>query len=308
MSAALSMTETIPSQKEQPGDFAQPAPTLRQLREAAGLPVAALAATLKVPVERLLALEEGRYQELPNLTFARALASSVCRALKVDPATVLQQLPQPGGVKLGSDHPAPAVMNEPRRSLLPLPGWRSPILWAVSLLLLATALWWWLPQADPDAAVQAQAEPQPASQGMLVESVATAAQQPASEPAPSEAVAAQPAPATLPANLVAEQAAAAPALVPAATPPAAATSAVPLAGAPFLQLRAGATTWVQLKDSSGKELLQRTLQPGQVLDYDGKMPVQVVLGRTSGVEVIVRGQPFDTSSFASNRVARFEVK
>ena len=73
-------------------------------------------------------------------------------------------------------------------------------------------------------------------------------------------------------------------------------------------MRARETTWVQLKDIAGKELQQRTLQPGQTLDHDGQGPVLVVLGRSSGVDVIVRGQPFDTSSFASNRVARFEVK
>ena len=77
---------------------------------------------------------------------------------------------------------------------------------------------------------------------------------------------------------------------------------------PRLQLRARATTWVQLKDGAGKELQQRTLQPGQTLDYDGELPLQVVLGRASGVDVIVRGQVFDTSAYAPNKVARFEVK
>ena len=59
---------------------------LRAAREAAGLHIAALAAALKVPVRKLEALEAGRYGELPDLTFARALASSACRHLKVDPA------------------------------------------------------------------------------------------------------------------------------------------------------------------------------------------------------------------------------
>ncbi|MBU7575138.1 MAG: helix-turn-helix domain-containing protein, partial [Hydrogenophaga sp.] len=56
---------------------------LRAAREAAGLHIAALAAALKVPVKKLEALEAGRYSELPDLTFARALASSACRHLKV---------------------------------------------------------------------------------------------------------------------------------------------------------------------------------------------------------------------------------
>ncbi len=65
---------------------------LRQAREAAGLHVSSLAASLKVPVRKLEALEEDRYEELPDAVFVRALASSVCRTLKVDPAPVLQRL------------------------------------------------------------------------------------------------------------------------------------------------------------------------------------------------------------------------
>ncbi len=90
--------------------------------------------------------------------------------------------------------------------------------------------------------------------------------------------------------------------------PAAAAAAQPAVGQPLLQLRARSATWIQLKDGAGKELQQRTLQPGQTLDYDGAAPLQVVLGRASGVEVIVRGQVFDTSAYAPNKVARFEVK
>ena len=293
---------------------------LRQAREAAGLQLAALAATLKVPVERLQALEEGRYQDLPNLTFARALASSVCRTLKIDPLPVLQALPQQAGVKLGSDAPVQTVVELPRHraswpALLSF-NLRSPLVWAVILLALALALWWWLPQRDVADAQSTAAEPQAQAQGVVA------------QPAASPAVVAEPIPPGTPEPVTpasAEQLPAAPiqpapapgpvpAAAPVAAPPqlpdvaetAAAKTAQSAAG--LLQLRARATTWIQLKDATGKELQQRTLQPGQTLDYDGQGPVQVVLGRASGVDVIVRGQPFDTSAFASNRVARFEVK
>lgn len=294
------------------------APLLRQAREAAGLQLAALAATLKVPVERLQALEEGRYQDLPNLTFARALASSVCRTLKIDPAPVLQALPQQAGVKLGSDAPVQTVVELPRHraswpALLSFNP-RSPLFWAVILLALALALWWWLPQRDAADAQSTAAEPQ--AQGVVAEPAASPAvvvepiqpQAPESvTPASAEQLPAapiQPAPAPGPVPSAAPVAVTP--QLPAIAETAAAKTAQSAAG--LLQLRARATTWIQLKDATGKELQQRTLQPGQTLDYDGQGPVQVVLGRASGVDVIVRGQPFDTSAFASNRVARFEVK
>ena len=77
-----------------PADGVTAGMLLRHAREAAGLHVDTLAANLKVPVRKLEALEEDRYDLLPDATFARALASSVCRTLKVDAQPVLERLPQ----------------------------------------------------------------------------------------------------------------------------------------------------------------------------------------------------------------------
>ena len=66
---------------------------LRQARQAKGLHIAALAVSLKVPQRKLEALEADRYGELPDATFVRALAQTVCRALKVDRAPILALLP-----------------------------------------------------------------------------------------------------------------------------------------------------------------------------------------------------------------------
>ncbi len=67
---------------------------LREAREAAGLHVAALAVALKVPVRHIEALEQGAFDRLPDATFTRALAGSVCRHLHLDPQPVLARLPQ----------------------------------------------------------------------------------------------------------------------------------------------------------------------------------------------------------------------
>ena len=289
-----------------PSEAAPPGELLRQAREAAGLQIASLAAMRKVPVERLQALEAGRYQELPNLTFARALASSVCRVLKIDPAPVLQGLPHGGEVKLGTDRPIQASsFDSHRRGLFRLPGGLhlgSPLVLSLLVLVLAVALWWWLPQreAEPAADVDtaAQVDEAPLEAGGVEPPLPAVADSPAvvtpaAEPDPAAPTAVVPAPA---------------ASAPVAAIPAAAAAAQPAVGQPLLQLRARSATWIQLKDGAGKELQQRTLQPGQTLDYDGAAPLQVVLGRASGVEVIVRGQVFDTSAYAPNKVARFEVK
>jgi cytoskeleton protein RodZ len=76
---------------------------LRRAREATGLHVAALAVSLKVPVRKLEALEEDRYDLLTDAVFVRALASSVCRTLKIDPQPVLDRLPQTTPPRLARD-------------------------------------------------------------------------------------------------------------------------------------------------------------------------------------------------------------
>ena len=68
---------------------------MRQAREARGMHISFLANTLRVPVERLKALEEDRWDALPDLVFARALAQSVCRQLKIEPGPVLSAMPDP---------------------------------------------------------------------------------------------------------------------------------------------------------------------------------------------------------------------
>ena len=75
--------------------------------------IATLAVSLKVPIKKLEALEAGRIDQLPDAVFVRALASSVCRTLKLDPAAVLANLPQTIAPRLAQDE---AGINMPFRS------------------------------------------------------------------------------------------------------------------------------------------------------------------------------------------------
>ncbi len=75
---------------------------LRAAREKQGLHIAALAAAIKVSPRKLEALEADRLSELPDATFTRALAQTMCRTLKIDARPVLELLP-----------PAPSLMLRP---------------------------------------------------------------------------------------------------------------------------------------------------------------------------------------------------
>jgi len=140
---------------------------LREAREAQGLHPAALAVALKVPVRQIEALEDDRLDLLPDLVFARALAASVCRQLRIDPQPVLARLPQ-GKPRLNKDR---EPINEPFRT----PGqsgglsWRDqlarpPVLVALALLVAALLLFV-LPifgEPEPEAEREGNAATSPA--------------------------------------------------------------------------------------------------------------------------------------------------
>ena len=105
---------------------------LRAARQQQGLHIAALAASMKVPPARLEALEAGRYHELVDTTFTRALAQAMCRALRIDPVPVLALLPGSSPDALGR---VDGGLNTPFREHggrgLPADWapWRHPVLW-----------------------------------------------------------------------------------------------------------------------------------------------------------------------------------
>ena len=95
--AVDAVPESVPSGEITAGSM------MRNAREAAGLHVAALAVSMKIPVKKLEALEADRLDLLHDAVFVRALAASVCRALKIDPAPILSKLPLNTAPKLKPD-------------------------------------------------------------------------------------------------------------------------------------------------------------------------------------------------------------
>ena len=122
---------------------------LREARERQGLHIAALAASIKVTQKKLELLEADRFDALPDATFARALALTVCRALKIDSAAVLRLLPPPAGHRLeqvgeGLNAPfreRPGALVQRDGSSFAF-GW---VFWLTTLILVASAVMYFLP-------------------------------------------------------------------------------------------------------------------------------------------------------------------
>jgi cytoskeleton protein RodZ len=275
---------------------------LREARERQGLHIAALAAAIKIPQRKLEALEADRFDELPDATFARALAMTVCRALKIDPAPVLAQLPRLGGAGLAD---VTGGLNTPfrqrsgRSDPTELRALRHPLAWAALAVLVAAAAllllpagWWqaWWPEAAPAASVPA-AMPVPSASAAMAAASAAEGAVPASAPAPAPAASAA-------AVEVVHS-------VPAAESGA---SAAVDAAAGVAVLRARDASWVEVIDAGGQVLVQRTLQPGESLGLDGRLPFKMTIGNSAGTELQFRGQAVDLGPVTRDNIARLELK
>ena len=289
---------------------------LRQAREASGLHIAALAVALKVPVKRLEALEADRFDLLPSAVFSRALASSVCRALKIDSAAVLAQLPGLAAPRLEYSnqnrlHAYSTSSSNHRPSL-----WSSlsrPALIGGALLLVAAALVVFLPPSPLNFLKSGVGDAAVVTTTVVpLDAAANADANPPVNVATTEA-----SPVSVPAPVAPVAPAAAPAAPAAKTGPAPATAALP--AAPVADTAKGPTTglvvfnptaasWVEVTDAHGTVLLRRMLAAGEVAGASGALPLSAVVGRADVTRVQVRGQPLDLTPIARDNVARFEVK
>ena len=281
---------------------------LKKAREAQGLHIGALAVSLKVPVSKLEALEAGQLEELSGSVFARALASSVCRTLKIDPTPVLAQLPQAVTSQLHQK----GDLNEPFRgesrgpSLIGSDRALRPLGLAVAALLLGALLLVFLPNLR-------QLLP---GHGQDAETTATVAAESSVSPTGGNSAAAVEAAA--PANVatpVTTTDQRTPAIAPAApvapAPVSKASATVPApsvaGGDELLSFKASGDSWVEVTDAKGVVLLRKMLHAGESVPLLASGPVKVVVGRIDVTEVTVRGQLRDLKAQTKDNVARFEV-
>jgi len=241
---------------------------------------------LKVPVKKLEALEAGRIDLLPDPTFARGLAASICRGLKIDPKPVLDLMPHYTGTHRVVEPPAintrfQSGTSEVRRWQRP-----SPAAVVVLLLLLGALAIYFFPDVAPDESASAPTTETTVPLEPPVTVLPGAAEAPAS------------APLALPAPAVLEPAPAASVAAPTPAPDA----------SQLVVFQARSESWVQVIDANGVVALRRTLQANETASATGALPLAVVVGRVDAVQVQVRGVPMDLAPLSRNNIARFEVK
>ena len=313
---------------------------LRQARERHGMHIAILAAHIKVPTKKIEALESDDLSVFASPVFARSLALSICRVLKVDADPVLALLPPPPSPALRS--PAHAHHEAPVRLRASRPATTGPsrttVLVALCLVAVALGVAFapdfssrgtsTVSASNPGTVSEPVSPAVPMAQQVQVSEVAATSATTSATTAPTALVAAAPAaspsistpttatpttstpttstPATptTTASTTPTKATAAPASAPSS--PQAAPKAAPASD--VLGLRTKGDSWIQVLDAQGQMLLSRVVLKGEQLSLGGALPMSVVIGRVDMTEVSVRGQPFSMAEIAQGNVARFEVK
>lgn len=292
---------------------------LRRAREASGLHVAALAVSMKVPVKKLEALEADRLDLLPDAVFVRALASSVCRTLKIDAAPILLRLPQTSTPKLDTEERG---INAPFHASgdFKVRTWpafvtRPAVLWVAALLLGVVAVVFFpesrvvstsanVQVAAPakDVVVESAKEPVVVAAPVVAAAPVAASVIPAPAPvasAPLTALPVAPAPVATASAIKAAVTVQAPVPAPVASAPV--TSGI-------VTLKAKGESWVEVTDAKGVVQIRKILAAGEVAYASGTLPLAVVIGRVDMTQVEVRGQAFSLDAITKDNVARFEVK
>ena len=332
------MSETNPAAPSSTGAGAM----LRAAREKQGLHIAALAAAIKVSPRKLDALEHDRWHELPDATFTRALAQTVCRTLKIDARPVLDKLPPSSATALQSQD---AGLNEPFRDRpgREEPGFAvtavRPMVWgAAALMVAAVAVYllpadWWsrlatpapvlaplvAPVATPDpvttsipaAASASAAVVGIASGGTAASAVAAAITAPAAASAPALPASSTSTPvpvavATVP--LAPPPAPITPAVAPAPPVVAAATAAATAAVSALVQLRTSKASWIEARDARGATLVSRTVLPGESVSLDGRLPIRMTIGNAAATQLDFRGEAVDLKPSTRDNIARVELQ
>ncbi|UZN48699.1 DUF4115 domain-containing protein [Cupriavidus cauae] len=308
--------------------------SLAKARAAQGLSIHDVGARLKVPAQKVDAIESGNVDALPDLTFAKGLMRAYARLLQVDIDALLarfhaQAAPPAPEVAIRRQGSLNASFDDRRRfrsSGTSGTGGRWVWLALVAAVVCAGALFGvdhvkqWLDareqqftQSGAETAVETESGTSGTVTAVLphvmggaaseAPGAMTGAEGATGGTASASATLATPLAPVTGAPVASNESAATAA---AAAPAAAAATAASASGE--LQLRFSAPTWYEVRDASGKVVLGGTAKAGDEVAGGGTAPYKVVIGNVKGVAAMTRnGEPVDLQAANRNNVARLTL-
>lgn len=302
--------------------------TLGAERERQGLSRADIAHRLHMSPGQVEALETGDYAHLPRGTFLRGFVRNYAKALGIAADPLLEMLagavpaaPTPGIVV-----PTQNIRFDPLGERFSSPYVKAVVLALVAIAIGFAAMYWamYVRPRPPALAMHAKPEPSVPANPPTPSTPSPAASDVASAGAPPAAQAVPPAPVTSAPSAPAKPAAGsadasapstaaskgAPKTAPATASPEGpkVASAAGAAAPKRLHFHFTGDSWVEVRDASGKILLQRLNAAGTEAQVSGRPPLQVIVGNAPEVEMTLDGKPYDLDPHTQVAVARFTLE
>ena len=275
---------------------------LRAAREARGIALSEVAATLKLGVRQLEALERGDWQVLPGATFVRGFVRNYARFVQIDPLPLMSQLDavlEKPVSRLGEADSQQTAMPQGgsgisrRDRMVVLSGGLLVVFAALVYFLLPNDLSVWRDSVQELISSLARKDE--------VAPVAVVEPAPASEPVFP--------PGTTPQQVMNPQAEtpAADAVAPQAAMPVAEKS-LQVAGAPDMRFVFEKESWVEVRDRDGKVIFSQRGQAASEQSVSGQGPFSLVVGFAPGVKLFWHGQTVDLAPYTRGDVARLVLE
>ncbi len=265
--------------------------TLAAAREAHNLSLTDVANRLKLSVLQVQALEQGKYERLPGTVFVRGFARNYARLLNLDADATVRAI----------DAQLPRVSEQGKAATeanIPMPArnaGRWPILAGIAAAVflgaaLVDVLWPESPSSPTDVA-------------------------PSTAPPPAGDAPVTPVPATPPATgtpAIASATLQTAAVASAETRGAAAVAATPqaaaAAGGRTVRFVFDQASWVQMRDASGKAVLEGLFPAGASREISAAPPLTLVIGNAPGVRLTYADRAVDLAPNTRDAVARLKLE
>lgn len=302
---------------------------LRIAREKAGLSQGEIASRLRMGIKQVRALEHDDYLAVPKGTFLRGFVRNFAKEVGVAPDVALRLLAETHQ-DAASITASAVVMPSQQNISVPTPGGqlatpRARVLIAAVIATLVLAItWYWWEYVKPHRADGGRPKVVAETKAVEVPIVVTAPTEVAPSPNAGAAQENQPAQSATPQPdttlAAAPPASAASTATVALTPiqppePVAVVAAAPTkprqtpsAGTGMLGFTFSGKSWVEVVDSTGKSVMDKTFKGGETEELVGRAPFSVVIGNAEVTRMAYNGKEIDLAPHTRASVARVTVK
>lgn len=321
------MMETDNTNESKAAPSIEPGATLAKVRQQSGMTVEQVADKLHLSQRQIDALENNRYEDLPEAPYVRGYIRNYALLLEINEQPLIEAFNgiQDKVKKIAEIKQSTQTASNDRKqddTMIKLVGIGAIVVLVIVLLIsiysgndsqIQTTVQSdtnETPMAVPESDFPAQLNGMDgiAAEGQMHGEGANHAMADDPSSVPSEAISAEPSETDAATeNAATPQQSVMPAAPDTAVSPGANIALPDDKSVSQLVLYVEADSWADVRDSSNKKLVYETIPGGRVVTLEGKPPFKVFIGNAKAVKLFYNGREFDVSPYYRGLVARFTL-